>query len=327
MEQVHDTSELVRLFKMPIVFEIHFTDGSSISKKVIIEEQKQNVDFRIPFSKRISYVLFDPDNKVLKNISFEKSFSMLKNQVILAENILDRYDALIALQEVDYAKKKELLFEVFNKEKIHLLKTEVISQLEKKDAELLIASFTEKHRNQNDIKVKNALLNKLEVDEKTIDFFVKTLDDLSYRNKTISYKKLVAHNPDFLNQDMERNTNGENDYGRRLSIAKLGLFIDYGVSKDSVIAIDQLIDYTSNSYEFLTRVNAIALLKSKQIYNEVLIGNLLNAIYNPNRRLNSPAKKYLKELSKNEDVKYLINLEQKKQLLNWQIILLENLKK
>jgi len=325
VEQVHDTSELVRLFKMPIVFEIHFTDGSFLSKKVIIEKQKQDVDFRIPFNKRISYVLFDPDNKVLKNVSFEKPFSMLKNQVILAEHILDRYDALIALQEVGYVKKKELLFEVFNKEKNHLLKTEVISQLEKEDAESLIANFTEKHRNQNDVKVKNALLNKLEVNEKTIDFFVKTLDDLSYRNKTISYKKLVAHNPDFLNQDRERNTNGENDYGRKLSIAKLGLFIDYGVSKDSVIAIDQLIDFTSNSYEFLTRVNAITLLESKQIYNEVLIGNLLNAIYNPNRRLNRPAKKYLKELYKKSDVKEVLRLEKQKPLDDWKLQLLDKI--
>ena len=73
---------------------------------------------------------------------------------------------------------------------------------------------------------------------------------------------------DILNQDMERNINGENDYGRRLSITKLGLFIDYGVSKDSVMAVDQLIDYTSNSYEFLTRVNAINMLKSKNLYDE-----------------------------------------------------------
>ena len=60
---------------------------------------------------------------------------------------------------------------IFNKEEFYLLKTEVISQLENKDAELLITDFTEKHTNQNDVKVKNALLNKLEVSEQTNDFF------------------------------------------------------------------------------------------------------------------------------------------------------------
>ena len=219
-----------------------------------------------------------------------------------------------------------MLFEIFNTEEFYLLKTEVISQLEKKDVELLITDFTDKHKSQNDVKVKNAILNKLEVTEQTIDFFIKALEDLSYRNKTLAYKKLVAHNPDILNQDMERNINGENDYGRKLSITKLGLFIDYGVSKDSVMAVDQLIDYTSNSYEFLTRVNAINMLKSKNLHDESLVNNLLGALYNPNKRLSGPAKKYLKELYKNEDVKSLIDKERKKKLFDWQITLLNNLK-
>jgi predicted RNA-binding protein (virulence factor B family) len=166
----------------------------------------------------------------------------------------------------------------------------------------------------------------LEVTEQTIDFFVKALEDLSYRNKAIAYKKLVVHNHDILNQDMERNTNGENDYGRKLNITKLGLFIDYGVSKDSVMAVDQLIEYTSSSFEFLTRVNAINLLKNRSIYNEILVTHLLDAIYNPNKRLNRPAKKYLKELYKNEDVESWIDKEQGKKLFNWQITLLNNLK-
>ena len=326
VEQIHDTTELIGLFKMPIVFEIHFTDGTSISKKVMIANKQEEVKMKIPKDKKVAFVLFDADNKILKNVTFKKSYNMLKAQVIAAENILDRYDALVALKDFSYQKKKGLLFEIFNAEEFYLLKTEVISQLEKKDVELLIANFMDKHKSQNDVKVKNAMLNKLEVSEQTIDFFVKALEDLSYRNKTLSYKKLVAHNPDILNQDMERNINGENDYGRKLSITKLGLFIDYGVSKDSVMAVDQLIDYTSNSYEFLTRVNAINMLKSKNLYDESLVNNLLDAIYSPNKRLRGPAKKYLKELYKNEDVKSLIDKERKKKLFDWQITLLNNLK-
>tara|TARA_B110000116_G_C16793855_1_gene565439 strand:- start:673 stop:3072 length:2400 start_codon:yes stop_codon:yes gene_type:complete len=326
VEQVHDTTELVRLFKMPIIFEIHFTDGTSISKEVIIESKQEEVKIKIPMGKKVAFVLFDPDNKILKNITFKKSFSMLKAQVISAKNILDRYDALVALREISYSKKKGLLFEVFNAEEFYLLKTEAISQLEKKDVELLIVDFTDNHKSQNQVKVKNAILNKLEVSEQTIDFFIKALDDLSYRNKEVAYKKLVVHNPDILSQDMERNINGENDYGRKLSITKLALFIDYGVSKDSVMAVDQLIEYTSNSYEFLTRVNALNMLKSKTLYDEILINNLLDALYDPNKRLRTPAKKYLQLLYKNEEVKNWIDKEFEKDLANWQIKILNTLK-
>lgn len=325
VEQIHDTSNLVGLFKMPIIFEIHCTDGSFIRKTKWIKKQKEEVKMKIPKGKKVAYVLFDVDNKILKNVAFKKTYNMLKAQVISAKSLLDRHDALLNLRETDYAKKKKLLFEIFNKEEFYLLKTEVINQLENKDAKLLITDFTEKHTNQNDVKVKNALLNKLEVSEQTIDFFLNALEDLSYRNKALAYKKLVTYNPDILNQDMERNTNGENDYGRKLNIIKLGLFIDYGVSKDSIMAVDQLIEYTSSSFEFLTRVNAISLLKNRNIYNEILVNNLLNAIYNPNKRLNKPAKKYLKELYKNEDVKFWIDKEEVG-LSDWQITLLQDLK-
>ena len=43
VEQIHDTSELVGLFKMPIVFEIHFTDSTSIRETQWIEKQKEEV--------------------------------------------------------------------------------------------------------------------------------------------------------------------------------------------------------------------------------------------------------------------------------------------
>ena len=92
------------------------------------------------------------------------------------------------------------------------------------------------------------------------------------------------------------------------------------------MAVDQLIEYTSSSFEFLTRVNAISLLKSRNIYNKILVNNLLDAIYNPNKRLNKPAKKYLKELYKNEDVKSWIDKEQVGELSDWQITLLQDLK-
>ena len=39
----------------------------------------------------VAYVLFDADNKILKNVTFKKSYNMLKAQVISAENFLDRY--------------------------------------------------------------------------------------------------------------------------------------------------------------------------------------------------------------------------------------------
>ena len=326
IEQLQDTSELVSFFKMPIVFEIYFTDGSFISKKEWVEKQKEVVKIKVPFGKKVAYVLFDADNKILKNVSFEKPINMLKAQIVSAENLLDRYDALFALRDITYSKKRGLLFQLFNKEEFHLLKTEVIYQMKEEDVALLIEDLKDKHKSQNDVKVKNAILKKLEITENNVDFFVKALDDLSYRNKEVALKKLTAFNPDFLYQDIDRNVDGENDYGRKLSISKLGLLLEYGLSNDSVMAADQLIEFTSSSYEFLTRTNAIRLLQSKGIYNRDLFENLLTALYNPNRRLKNPAKKYLNELYKIPECKKWLKAEMKKEHSTEQIKLLENIK-
>ena len=173
---------------------------------------------------------------------------------------------------------------------------------------------------------KKTMLNKLDITEKNVAFFTQALDDFSYRNKEIALKKLTAYNPDFLYQDIDRNVNGENDFGRKLAISKLGLLLDYGLNKDSVMAVEQLIEYTSSSYEFLTRVNAIKLLKNKKIYNDILVANLLDAIYNPNKRLSMPAKKYLKQLYELENVKSILVNERQKQLFDWQIKILSTIK-
>ena len=325
VEQIHDTSSLVRLFRMPIVFELHFKDGTSVSKTKVIKNKANKIKFSIPKGKKVSYVLFDPDDKILKNVSFKKSFNMLKAQLLNAKNLLDRYDALLALKEINYNKKRELLFEVFKTEKFHLLKTEVIDQLKKEDILLIIDDFTNKFNNQNDIKVKNAILNKIDVNRESIEFFTKSLYDLSYRNKEVAYKKLVTYNPDFLYQDVLLPLNGENDYGRKFAISKLEIIIDFGIKADSVLAINKLIEYTSSSFEFLTRVNAMKPLEKKRLYNKELVENLFSALYNPNKRLRTPAKKFLQKLSKIPEVENWILLESKKDLEKWKTNLLNSI--
>ena len=85
---------------------------------------------------------------------------------------------------------------------------------------------------------------------------------------------------------------------------------------DDDASLNELIDYTSHSYEFTTRVKAMAALErvytgvvsgdvSKDIgshgENEQLVKNLTDAILNPNSRLANPATKALKKLMGKED--------------------------
>jgi hypothetical protein len=52
---------------------------------------------------------------------------------------------------------------------------------------------------------------------------------------------------------------------------------------------DELVSLTANSYEFRTRVNAMAALRRIDYFDKPLIGYLVSAILNPNTRLAGPA--------------------------------------
>src|SRR5690606_15370087 len=74
VKQTHDINELLPVFKMPIMFQVFFNDGSIDSTTVFIEKQTQEVVFNLPQNKEINFVLFDPNSKILKQCNFNKPF-------------------------------------------------------------------------------------------------------------------------------------------------------------------------------------------------------------------------------------------------------------
>jgi hypothetical protein len=81
----------------------------------------------------------------------------------------------------------------------------------------------------------------------------------------------------------------------------------------------ELIDYASHSYEFRTRVRAIEALERLGYMDELLIGNISDAILNPNSRLAGPAERVLKRMMKKPEVKDLATAYyQKSKWSEWQ---------
>ncbi len=60
LNKTHLRDEVVGLFKMPIVFEVHYIDGSSDKVTEWIDEQTQLVRIDNRGHKEIVFVLFDP---------------------------------------------------------------------------------------------------------------------------------------------------------------------------------------------------------------------------------------------------------------------------
>ncbi len=274
------------LFKMPVWFEVHYADGATDKKQVWIDKQPQVVDIPNSQGKKIDYVLFDPDNQVLKSVSFHKPFEMLKAQAEKAENLLDREDAIEAMRSTGADKKRDFLITLFNKETFQSIKAEVVMQLANDSnpasRALLKAALADK-----DVHIRKAVLaNVNSIPHELLPDFENLLSDSSYDVISTTLDKLNAGNPSGMPSYLQQAKGITGAVGRNVEIKWLELSAEY--SNDNQY-MNKLVEYTSDSYEFRTRVNAMQALQRLNYFDNKLLASLLNAVPNPNGRLSGPA--------------------------------------
>ena len=101
VKQKQDTKDGTPLFKMPITIEI-------ATKKRLWREnldvEKAEHTYFIPSPDRPQMVLFDPDNWILKKLTFEKQKDELLHQIAHAENVIPRIQACEGLAKIPYDK-------------------------------------------------------------------------------------------------------------------------------------------------------------------------------------------------------------------------------
>lgn len=95
------------LFRMPVVIELHYTDGSVSRGTFRIDQATQLIELPKKPGGQLAFVLFDPGGRILKTISFPKPTAMLLAQATDAPEMLDRYDALVALRGVPLTQKAD----------------------------------------------------------------------------------------------------------------------------------------------------------------------------------------------------------------------------
>jgi aminopeptidase N len=284
VEQTHQRDEVINFFKMPIAFEVHYTDGSFDRVVDMIEHQFEVVKIPNKDKKEIAFVLFDPNSMVMKTVNFKKSYNELKAQVIHAPNMLDRYDALVALREHDVEKKRELLMEVFRNEKFHAMKSEVITQLINDEVTnyQLLSVFNEKEPQAKLTFIKAYNGN----NTLCLSAIAKALTDNSYDVVQAAIEKICKL--DAVNVKMYlpivKEVYGMNN---SVNIKYHELSVIYNIDADE--HTKALINYASNQWEFRTRNNAFAAIKASGVYSAVLIPHLFDAMLNTNSRLAGPA--------------------------------------
>jgi aminopeptidase N len=308
VSQTQTITDLIGLFKMPFVFEAYYADGSHDSKTEWIEKETHVVKIPNNENKKIDFVLFDPNSEVMKTVTFHKSFEMLKAQALRAPKMIDRYDALAAMKNFPVIQKGSLLQEIYNANTFHAIRTEAASQLlDDKDPNSI--NLIKKALHDKDAAIRKGILN----NTKTIDFtlaadYETLLLDSSYQTIAMALEKLCfafpANTQRYLNLTKGiEGTNGRNVITKWLEIAAAS-------NENDKKFIDQLVAYTSNSYEFITRINSMAALRKLNYFDAAVMNNCLNACVSGNGRLAGPA---------SETVKYFFTQDKYKKLITDQI--------
>ena len=273
------------LFRMPVWFEVHYTDGTSERKMVWIKDQHHTVSIPVT-GKKIDYVLFDPNSEVMKEVSFDKPFEMLRSQALRAKHMLDRYDALAAMRAIPLARKRETLLQAYAKETFHATKGEIVAQLlgdtDPKSRDVVKAAISDK-----DPQVHKAVVASI----KTIPAdlaaeFEKLLQSPSYEVVASALEKLSTDHPANTVRYLEATKGVTGTVGRNVEIKWLEVSASLTGERKHV---DQLIAYSSGSYEFRTRVNAMNALKRLGHFDSKFLDNIVEAMLSANGRLSGPA--------------------------------------
>jgi len=321
VKQTHETNELVGLFKMPIWVEVYYIDGSSNRKQEWISEQTQTVDIENAEGKQIEYVLFDPNNEIIKSIDFLKNMEMLKAQLTKAQHMIDRYDALIALGNLPVQNRKDFLFDAFAKEPFHGIRAEMAKQLAAYIDDMNAQNVQLVLKDKNP-KVRLAFLQGTDIiPQRFLADFEMLLQDSSYFIVENSLKTLCEQHPENSSQYLAAT---ENVIGNSHSVKTAWFEIACGIDKQKYLP--QLIRLTSPQYEFRTRTNAMEVLKRMNYLDETLIKHLFNACFSGNGRLRSPAKNLLKDFMLQTDYKKLVeDYYAKNTFESWQAEMVQDL--
>ncbi len=290
VSQIQPVNEVMGLFKMPINFEVHYTNGTVDKKTEWIEKETQVVKVPNIHKAAISFVLFDANSEVLQTVSFDKPFKMLKAQALRAPHMLDRYDAVYAMRSIAPEKKRELLRQVYAANTFYAIKTEIATQLlDDKGSESIVRMAL----HDRDVQVRKGVMTSTKkIPPGLVADYEPLLGDSSYITIASALEKLCFSFPENTERYLAATREAyEGTNGRNVLIKWLEISIN---NKADQSETDRLVKFTSQSYEFLTRTNAMAALKRLNYFDENLLANCINACLNPNGRLSGPGAETIK---------------------------------
>ncbi len=326
VDQTHKTSDLVGLFKMPVVLEAFYTDGTKDSITVWVEKQSQKFAIPLQAGKQFSFALFDPGSWVIKTATFKKPLNELFNQLSHAPLMIDRYDALVALHDTAIDKKRNALVKAYNENSFQAIRSEIVYQLAK-DVDPASMLILTKAFDDKDVNVRTSAVNNISLSTPAfLSSFEKALNDSSYNVALAALQKLVDANSPKADSYLEE-TKTVLGLNNSFHIKWLEIQASRTKGNEQLPYINELVAYTSNSYEFRTRGSAAASLKTLGYCDKTVVKNLFNGAVSSNGRLAGPCTTALDFFFAKEQYKPLIQQQYAEgQWKDWEVKILQKYK-
>ena len=289
VEQIQEVNDLKPLFRMPVGIRVYYKNGSCDSLTAWIEKKEQKLKVYNSAGVAVDFVLFDPGRRILKKLSFDRSFQELSSQLMKAPLMIDRYDALQAMHSLPLASKKEVLIEAYKKNQFHLIRSAVIEQMAKDRSEEAVTLFRQA-LHDNSAFVRKTVLVMLDTIPSVLKPDVENcLTDSSYTNVQFALERLCNSFPSETGHYLEMTKEMEGWRGRNIRMAWLEIAIRGGKYE----YLKELIPYSGPSYEFETRMNAFSVMQKLNYNDPVTTANAMAAAKHWNFKLANAAKAYL----------------------------------
>lgn len=285
VEQIQEINELMPVFKAKLNFELGYADGSR--RIFSIDNNQREQLFVIPKEMELLYILFDPGDRLLKKVTFERPLYDRFDQLLNTPLMIDKYKALVELREVPMDQKREILYIAYKKGPYHLLKSEILSQLAADTARQGIEVFRQAVLDE-DVLVRRGALNVVNATQKgLLKELESCLMDTSYTNIILAMNALCKINPDEAGRYLRMTKNERGFPGLNVRIVWLELAVRNGAAKYK----KELVQYATRSYDFRTRINALEAIMRLNLYNPEVANAIQDAVNHWNFKLRAAGQK------------------------------------
>jgi len=193
VKQTQNQDIVVGLFKAPVDIDLLFEDGSHEVRTLWIDEQQETMQFSS--TKKPVTVVFDAGSYLLKTLDMKKSREEWIWQLSHGNNMLDRYDALVALRgNSDVKDYKVFLEQAWDREYFREMQVEITSQWLSLpgvfNATDVNNGMIQKFANSVHSSVRKILFERLPLQPSYRELFLQGLKDSSYTNIELVVNRL-----------------------------------------------------------------------------------------------------------------------------------------